>query len=195
MNHTWHSGGDCGHGLSTAHRKTRMMSGISNGRVFRLGHIALAASAVLCMPCAWAKRHHFEIPAGPATATLSQFQFVCKLNVFWDLGSTELRTQAVSGDFEPPDALRIMLKGTGYGFVLISKQTLLVKPLVPSAPVRIEDPPVLPEVVLEGSMIRGELNPPLKAWYGVPCWTWRLQPASFGNLANSASAARIATRR
>lgn len=58
-----------------------------------------------------------NVPAGPAAETLTQFGYECGLDVFFDATNINTQpTQAVSGRYEPEEALEKMLVGSGLTF-------------------------------------------------------------------------------
>ncbi len=87
----------------------------SNKLAVRGGLMAGVAIALLCSTPAWAQsRQRFELPAGDAAQqvqALAQQSGVQVLAPNADLAG--VRTQSVSGNYTPAEALRAMLEGTG----------------------------------------------------------------------------------
>ncbi|MBS0418021.1 MAG: TonB-dependent receptor [Proteobacteria bacterium] len=76
----------------------------------------------------WAdQKVFFDIPEGPATTTLSQFEKQAAVKIDNQLGYASLQTHAVRGQFEPVGALSSMLCGTGAALEGSESGTFIVK--------------------------------------------------------------------
>src|SRR5581483_3634684 len=89
-----------------------------------LAVIGIAVSGALPIPCAAAEVRHFAVPAGEAATTLIAFGLQAEWFVSYDFDRIQHhRTNAINGDFEVIEALRILLKSTGLGFRMVGPQS------------------------------------------------------------------------
>ncbi len=96
-------------------------------------HIALALTVCIVgfaaagLP-ARAETLKFEIGAGPAVKTLSAFMDQSRLDLLFERDEVAShRTRAISGQFEPLDALQHMLAGSGLHYGLSPAKTVIIR--------------------------------------------------------------------
>ena len=110
---------------------------------------ALAVAGGLGNSSALANPQRFEIPAGPADATLIRFGQEANLTLLFSVNNVHAQpTRAVSGEFEVRDALRLMLAGSGLGFVFSDEHTVWIDVLKAAAPASAEQAQTIPEVTV-----------------------------------------------
>lgn len=99
--------------------------GVNPGLALLASLFALIVALLACPASAEPVR--FQIPAGPAATTLQSFAAQSNLNVLFqsDEVSTQ-ETQAVSGSFEPLEALRRMLSRSGLKYQVQEPEGVLV---------------------------------------------------------------------
>jgi hypothetical protein len=72
---------------------------------------------------------HFNIAAGDAVLRLNEFSRQANMQVLFDFRQLKpFQTQAVSGDFEPAQALTMMLAGGCLEFTFVNNLTVAVSP-------------------------------------------------------------------
>src|ERR1700761_8632012 len=88
----------------------------------------LILGLVLAAPARSAPRlQPFHIAAGDAALTLNEFSRQSSLQLLFDYNLVRGRkTHAISGEYEPPAALRQMLADTGLVFDFVNERTLAV---------------------------------------------------------------------
>lgn len=85
--------------------------------------------------------HHFHIPAQPAVEALEDFGEQTGLQLLFDYEAVEeIRTGAVDGSLTVPEALNLMLAGTGLTFVIINDRTISIR-RAPRLPIVAATPP------------------------------------------------------
>ena len=99
----------------------------------RLRSLTIAASLAACLTAnAMAAGIAFEIAAGDATATLKQFASQAHVQLLFDYRAVaRLKTPELKGEFEPAEALTILLRGSGFTFRQVNDHTIAV--LAPGA--------------------------------------------------------------
>jgi iron complex outermembrane recepter protein len=76
---------------------------------------------------------HFDLEAGDASLMLNEFSRQSDLQVLFDFNILrDMKTRAVTGDFDASTALTSMLKGTNLVFDFVNDRTLAVTPKKPS---------------------------------------------------------------
>ena len=94
-----------------------------NGRRFDLALTALLG--LIWAQCACAVPKHFELPAGDARVMLNKFSEQSNIQLLFDFSQlTGKNTHAVIGDFEPDEALTMLLKGLGVDWAYVNERTL-----------------------------------------------------------------------
>jgi outer membrane receptor protein involved in Fe transport len=87
----------------------------------------LAAAALPVVAVATPKLQEFHIDVGDATLTLNEFSRQSSLQLLFDYNIVRgRRTRAITGEFDPPAALRQMLIDTGLEFDFVNDRTLAV---------------------------------------------------------------------
>lgn len=76
---------------------------------------------------------HFDLQAGDASVTLTEFSRQSDLQVLFDFSLVKgIQSRAVTGDLDATTALKIMLTGTNLEFGFVNDRTLAVTPKKPS---------------------------------------------------------------
>lgn len=76
-----------------------------------------------------AEQREFAIPAGPADAAVRQYVEQAGMSVIYEAGRlNRFKTRAVEGKYEPLEALRLMLAGTGLEFSQTNSRFISVRP-------------------------------------------------------------------
>jgi iron complex outermembrane recepter protein len=88
--------------------------------------LLLAALLTGSRPVAAAARIEFHVPAGDAAQTLNEFSRQAGVQLLYDFTTAGRVTQPLNGWFEPQEALRHMLAGTGLVPVFVNDRTLAV---------------------------------------------------------------------
>jgi outer membrane receptor protein involved in Fe transport len=111
-----------------------------------------------------AEQRTFDIPAESADSSVQTFAEQAGLSVLYEAGLlTRFRTQALKGDYEPVQALAILLEGSGLTFSMTTPRVISVKPApAPKAPRTSPGPERadLPTVHIPGWMSRSSSNLP-----------------------------------
>ncbi|HJU25968.1 MAG TPA: STN domain-containing protein, partial [Rhodanobacteraceae bacterium] len=96
---------------------------------------AVAAALALCAGVSSAATlRHFDLPAGEAVKTVQLLARQSGLQVLAPNADLQgVRTNAVSGDFEPIEALRRMLRGTGLHFSQTDANTVTITRAEPAS--------------------------------------------------------------
>lgn len=100
-------------------------------RKLRLGGASaalLTASLIVCLTAnAMAEGVAFEIAAGDAATTLKQFAAQAHVQLLFDYKAVaRLKTPALRGQYEPREALNVLLRGTGFSFRVVNDHTFAV---------------------------------------------------------------------
>jgi len=105
------------------------------GRIIRGDvHVALVAIlalsiGVLSGPALAVELRDFDIPEGPADESVKHFGDQAHMSVLYEPGSLDnYRTRALKGKYEPIEALRKLLEGSGLDFAGTSKHLVDVRP-------------------------------------------------------------------
>src|SRR5690348_3886074 len=87
------------------------------------------ATCVLLLPCsAAAAVRHFDLPEGDARIQLNEFSRQADLQVLDNFPELRgMRSHAVRGDFEPIDALRMLLDGLPLKWDWVNERTLAIR--------------------------------------------------------------------
>jgi iron complex outermembrane recepter protein len=100
------------------------------GRIIRGGsrttlRLPLALAGLLWTSVSLATPTHFNIDAGDAPQTLSEFSRQSNLQVLFDFRQLQnVHTQAVRGDLELEKALAALLTGTSLRFAFVNEKTI-----------------------------------------------------------------------
>src|SRR4029077_12844747 len=90
--------------------------------------VGLALAALLGLTwahCVCASPKHFELPAGDARVMLNRFSEQSEIQLLFDFTQlTGKNTNEVIGDYEPVDALRMLLRGLPVGWEFVNDRTL-----------------------------------------------------------------------
>src|SRR6266853_1021072 len=116
--------------LSSVHNTKRggRMRAFSDLRWGRLRAALIAACLVVCLTAnAMAAGVVFEIAAGEAATTLKVFAAQAHVQLLFDYKAVQsLKTPALKGQFEPSEALKILLQGSGLTFRQVNDHTIAV---------------------------------------------------------------------
>ncbi len=83
---------------------------------------------------AQAETKHFELEAGDARLNLNEFSRQADLQLLFDFRQLKgMTTQAVNGDMDPVDALRLMLRGIPLEWSFVNSRTLAITMIKPPA--------------------------------------------------------------
>jgi len=104
------------------------MRALSRLRSGGLTAALVAVSLAICLTAnAMAAGIAFDIAAGEAATTLKQFASQAHVQLLFDYKAlAKLRTPELKGQYEPGEALRILLRGTGFTFRQVNDHTIAV---------------------------------------------------------------------
>jgi iron complex outermembrane receptor protein len=103
----------------------------------------------LSSPIIAATSRLFDLPAGPAEATVQMYARQAHISLLYEPGSLNgFKTRALKGKYEPIEALRLLLDGSGLDFVIPAPRYISVHPTEhPEASTRQIE--ILPTVVID----------------------------------------------
>jgi iron complex outermembrane recepter protein len=98
--------------------------------VRRAGLLAASLLGLAWTPSALAEPRHFDLPAGDAQVMVNEFSRQADLQVLFDYPKLAgMQTHAVVGEFEPPDALTVLLQNLPLHVSWVNDRTLAIKPV------------------------------------------------------------------
>ncbi|WP_347986024.1 TonB-dependent receptor [Methylomonas sp. AM2-LC] len=141
--------------------------------IFTLKQIASLMLITSVSMAAWAddKPQTFNIPALPLDSALTELADKTNLRLLYQADLVaKLRSQPVSGQYSPEQALKILLGHSGLGFRKTADNAFTVEELPPAPHINQADPISLPKVTVVGNSI-DDVKDPYNADYVLPSAT------------------------
>ncbi len=94
-------------------------------KVRPFGFALISLLGLVGLPCAWAAPKHFDLPAGDARVMLNRFGQQSDIQILFDFKQLTGKTSnEVVGDYEPDEALAMLLRGLPVKWTYVNDHTL-----------------------------------------------------------------------
>jgi iron complex outermembrane receptor protein len=130
--------------------------------IFKPKHIASLLLFTSVSLVAWAedKPQTFDIPALPLDSALTELADKANLRLLYQADLVaKLRSQPVSGQYSPEQALKILLGQSGLGFRKTADNAFTVEAVPPAPHINQADPTTLPKVSVVGNAVYDAKDP------------------------------------